>query len=158
MLLSLGVVFAFIALGWAAFIPRGGATVRVIDFHAPLQAAQSAAPYKLVSPEGLAQRWRPTSADSTRPVQGGFHIGFVTPSDHYAAVEQGAGAPQRVVDAALGVGSVAGESATIEGAKWELRTARDGQRALVRTSGDATVVVVGTAPLEELQQLASALR
>jgi hypothetical protein len=157
MLLSLVVIFAFIALGWPAFVHQRQATVRVVDVQQPLAAARSQAGFPLVSPDGLAAGWRATSAYPVTGNAPGFHIGFLSPTGHFASVEQTNAATPAALHAFLGDASVPRDTATIAGAPWELRDVGKDQHALVRSSGIATVVVTGNAPWGELQALAASL-
>ncbi|MCU1675909.1 MAG: secreted protein [Frankiales bacterium] len=158
MLLSLGVIFLFIALGWPAFVNRETTTVRAIDFHQALTAARRTAGFPLLSPEGLREGWRATSARSNAAATPGFHIGLVTPADQYAEVEQTTAAEADAVRAFLGADSVPGEMAKVGGVDWQLRETRKHEHALVRTANGSTIVVTGTADWPELQELAAALR
>ncbi len=158
MLLSLGVIFAFIALGWPAFVNRETQTVRAIDFHEALAQARLTTTYPLLSPEELPQGWRATSAYLDKAPASGFHIGLVTPTDQYAALEQTNAAPADALRTVLGDGSVPGETAAIGGAQWELRETAHKQHVLVCTTNGVTVIVTGTAGWPDLQTLAASLR
>ena len=157
MVLSLGVIFAFIALGWPAFVNREPQTVRTVDVAAALVAARASTPYALLSPVGLEAGWRPTSAYVNKPPATGFHIGFVTPTDKYAAVEQTNAPIAEALRAVLGEGSVPGETATIGGELWDLRESATRTHALVRTANGVTIIVTGTSGRAELQTLAESL-
>lgn len=157
MLLSLGVIFAFIALGWPAFVNREPQTVRTINVAASLAAARASTSYPLLSPVALPADWRPTSAYVNKPPATGFHIGFVTPANQYAAVEQTNAPAAQAVTEVLGEGSLPGETATIGGQQWNLRESATRMHALVRTANGVTVIVTGTASRAELQTLAESL-
>ena len=161
MLLSLGVIFAFIALGWPAFVNREGTSIRTVDVPQAVAAAASSLPYALVVPQGLPSAWLPTSVYVNTPPATGFHIGYYTPAHLYAAVEQTNAPSADAVRVALGEGSVRRDTAVIAGNQWELRDVRDsakGAHALVRTADGRTVIVVGNADWPELQALAASLR
>ena len=158
MLLSLGVIFAFIALGWPAFVNRESTTVRTVNVGEALVAARARTSYPLLAPDALPTGWRPTSAYVNTAPATGFHIGFVTPTDQYAVVEQTNVAPAEAIRTVLGDGSLPGESATIGGQPWELRESAQHHHALVRTANGVTVIVTGTAGRPELQALAASLR
>ncbi|MDQ1702590.1 MAG: hypothetical protein QOF57_1842 [Frankiaceae bacterium] len=158
MLLSLGVIFAFIALGWPAFVNRETQTVRAIDFHEALAAARVRTPYPLLSPDVLPQGWRATSAYLNTAPATGFHIGLVTPANQYAVLEQTNAPVAEAVRTVLGDGSVPGETALVGGTQWQLEETAHKQHALVRTTNGVTVIVTGTADWPELQTLAASLR
>ncbi len=132
--------------------------VKPIDYTLKFQQASQVAPYALLAPEGLPERWRPTSADfdGTDPAQTTWHIGFINPADEYAAVEQSNGTPDGFVKdkgkngKAVGVVQVAGEPwQSYDGPKY---------RSLVRVENGVTTMVTGTATYEDLATLAAALR
>ena len=157
MLLSLAVIFAFIALGWPAFVNREPRTLRTVSVADALVTARATSAFPLLSPEGLPAGWRPTSAYVNTPPATGFHVGFVTPTDRYAAVEQTNAPAPVALRAVLGEGSLPGETATIGGELWELRESATKAHALVRTANGVTVIVTGTAGRPELQALAESL-
>ncbi|HSA51191.1 MAG TPA: DUF4245 domain-containing protein [Yinghuangia sp.] len=132
--------------------------VKPIDYTLKFQQASQVAPYPLLAPEGLAERWRPTSAyfDGTDPDETTWHIGFINPADEYAAVEQGNGTPDDFVKdkgkngRPVGFVDVAGEQwKSYDGPKY---------RSLVRVENGVTTMVTGTATYEDLATLAAALR
>lgn len=158
MVLSLGVVGIVVVLLLIFGRHSEQDPVKRIDYTLKFQQAGQVAPYPLQAPEGLPERWRPTSAhfDGVDPANTSWHIGFINPNDEYAAVEQGNGTPEEFVkDKAKGgrpVGRV-----DVEGKPW---VSYDGPkyRSLVRTEGGVTTMVTGTASFEDLASLASALR
>ncbi len=123
-----------------------------------LGQARSDAPYQILAPEGLSERWRATSA-RYEPDPGGttWHLGFVTPQDAYAGLEQSDGRRTAFVDEMTNQGAPEGTT-QIDGVTWErrLRPSRL-QRSLVLEQGDVTTIVTGTASWDELQELASSL-
>ncbi|HEX2317197.1 MAG TPA: DUF4245 domain-containing protein [Thermomonospora sp.] len=134
----------------------------VADYGGHLFALRTDAPYTPYAPEGLPATWRPTSSrlsglNSKGPVA--WHLGMVTPSEEYAALEQSNEKPVaeylwRMTNSreALGPQQVAGQT-------WQRYYREDkDQRSLVRTLPDVTVVVTGTASYEELAVLAAALK
>jgi hypothetical protein len=157
MLLSLGVIFAFIALGWPAFVNREGTSIRTVDVAESVAAASSSLTFPLLVPQGLPADWLPTSAYVNTPPATGFHIGYYTPAHLYAAVEQTNVPAADALRVALGDGSVPRDTAVIAGNQWELRDTATRAHALVRTADGRTVVVLGTADWPELQTLAASL-
>ena len=92
-------------------------TIHRVDFTEQLQSAREVAPYDVAAPVGLGDRWKATSArsDNARGVVT-WHLGLVTPAEHYAAVEQSNGPMTAFVDS-----FVAG--ATKSGFRDDLRSA-----------------------------------
>lgn len=164
MALSLLVVCGFV-LTIVGLTPRPDADpVRVIDPNDGLSQARATAPYAVYGPVGLPARWRATSARTERTGTGAaaasisWHLGFVTPEDRYAAVEQSNSDPAAFL-AAIGENGKADGSVNLAGTDWKrlYREAKD-QRTLWRTDGGSVVAVTGNASWAELEQLAAALR
>lgn len=138
-------------------------TLPTADYGGHLLALRDEAPYTPYAPEGLPAGWRVTSSrltgldDPDEPVA--WHLGMVTPSDEYAALEQSDERPAseylwRMTNSRepVGVQQVAGQT-------WQRYYRRDkNQRSLARALPDVTLVVTGTASYEELGMLAASLR
>jgi hypothetical protein len=115
----------------------------------------------VAAPEGLSKDWRATSvrytADGTKGAA--WHLGFMTPDNEYAAVEQSdERRPGRFVnDVSQGAEKTA-KTQRVDGEKW---TRYEGEKydALVRTAedGKSVTVVTGTATFKQLGELAGAL-
>ena len=166
MVRSLGVV-VLIAGALVLLAPRADrAPVTVVDYRPQLAVARSEAPYPVLGPAGLPADWRSTSV-RLRGASGvtTWHIGFVTPDDEYAAVEQSDGPAAAFVRDVTGQGRPAG-SVELAGQTWQRYDPGDAdQRSLVRpaVSGGgspdaASVVVTGSAEWAELETLARSLR
>jgi hypothetical protein len=137
-------------------------TLPTADYGSQLFALRSGAPYIPYAPEGLPPTWRATSSrlsglNDRGPVA--WHLGMVTPSDEYAALEQSNERPVgeylwRMTNSRepVGVQQVAGQP-------WQRYYRKDkNQRSLVRTLPGLTLVVTGTASYEELAVLAASLK
>lgn len=133
--------------------------VKVVDYGAELAGARRDAPYSLLAPVGLSERWRATSVRYEKHDGATtWHLGFVTPADDYAGVEQSDGDARGFVYNQSNRGLADGV-ADIGGRRWQryYRESRD-LRTLARTADGATVVVTGDASYDELGRLAAALR
>jgi len=134
-------------------------TIHRVDFTEQLQSAREVAPYDVAAPVGLGDRWKATSARSDNA--GGvvtWHLGLVTPAEHYAAVEQSDGPMTAFVDSFV-AGATKSGFVTISGARWQrLDGGQPEDRALVLRGKGVTTMVTGGATFGELQTLASALR
>jgi hypothetical protein len=130
-----------------------------IDYSEQLQAARHVAAYDVVAPVGLSRQWKATSAGGD--TDGGavtWHIGFVTPDEHYAGVEQSDGPAAAFIDEHVDGAAKAGV-VTVAGSPWQrLEGGKPEQRALVLRGSGVTTMVTGSASFTELRQLASALR
>ncbi|MGV9265160.1 DUF4245 domain-containing protein [Kitasatospora sp. NPDC003701] len=162
MVLSMLAVGLVVWVGYL-FLPHdaGGDGVRTVEYKVAAASAKRAAPYPLLSPEGLSDKWRATSVKYDPAVLGGgrgnsWHLGFVTPSGQYAAVEQSDIARDALVGSLVAGGKPDG-SAEVAGQAWE-RVQGGKSRALTLQSGGGTTVLTGTASYEELAELAQALK
>jgi hypothetical protein len=158
MVLSLLAVSAVAAVVYV-FIPHsGGDPVKTVTYRTELVTARRAAPYPVLAPEGLPAGWRATSVRYSGDEDGHatWHLGFVTPSGSYAAVEQSDDTPEAVVAAQMEGGRPDG-STTVAGQSWQ-RYRGDSYRGLVRAAGGGTTLVTGGASYQELARLAGALR
>jgi Protein of unknown function (DUF4245) len=165
MILSMAAI-TLVSLGIYLFIPHTeGDPVKEISYRAELATARRAAPYPLMAPQGLSKEWRATSVryDGANPVETEWHLGFINPHGEYAAVEQSnASALPFVEDKSKQ--AVRKGTMRVGGEEWQRY---DGAKynALVRQDKDDkgegkgyTVMVTGTAPHDQLAELAAALK
>ncbi|WP_275520525.1 DUF4245 domain-containing protein [Streptomyces qinglanensis] len=136
--------------------------VKPVGYRVELASARRAAPYPVAAPYGLSDRWRATSvrykADS--PLGSAWHLGFMTPDNEYAAVEQSdEERPARFVDDVTQGAEKTAKKQRVAGAEWT-RYRGPKYDALVRTAedGKSVTVVTGTADFQQLGELAGALR
>jgi hypothetical protein len=121
------------------------------------------APYVSWAPQGLPARWRCTSSRlTTTPAS--WHVGYVTPSDQYAALEQSDETPpDQFISRMINVdptkrGSLRGIR-EVAGVPWEEYFRVDKkQYSLVRRLPGVTLVVSGTASYDELAVMAGSLQ
>ncbi len=132
--------------------------VRVIDPGPVIAAARQQAGFAVLTPSGLGERWRPTSAELVPggPVKSAsFRIGYVSPAGRYAELLQSADAPDAV---AAQYGPLVAEGATtIDGVSWQQYQTTAGRRLLRHTFGKVTVIVTGSAEQPELAELATSV-
>jgi hypothetical protein len=134
-----------------------------IDYRGQLWAMRNDAPYTVYAPEGLPPTWRPTSSRLHGLDGGGgpvaWHLGFVTPSDQYAALEQSnekaADYVPRMTNNKKPVGTQ-----QVNGVTWTKYHRKDKKaNSLARTlPNGVSLVVTGTASYEELAVLAASLK
>jgi hypothetical protein len=159
MVRSLVLVLAAV-LAVVLLVPRPDEPVRQpVDVGAAAQAAAAAdAPW--VDPE-VPAGWSPTSARFEPSGPDGvatWHVGYLTPSQRYAAVEMAAGATPRWLREQTSNGRVTGTQ-QVAGATWQQLLSDDGsRRSLVLELDGVTTVVTGSASLDELAALADATR
>ncbi|MFE7571535.1 DUF4245 domain-containing protein [Streptomyces sp. NPDC057539] len=150
----IGVVVAGIYL----FIPHDDepVPVKAVDYRVELLTARRAAPYPVLAPTGLAETWKPTSVSYKRESDNAWHLGYLAPDGQYVAVEQSTGAPEKYAAEVSRQAADTGKTQQVAGETWQ-RWEGPKYDALVRTDGDATTVVTGTASFERLAEMAAAL-
>ncbi|MFB4312966.1 DUF4245 domain-containing protein [Actinomadura sp. 21ATH] len=133
-----------------------------VDYSTQLWAMRSDAPYTVYAPEGLPATWRPTSSRMHGLGGGGpvaWHLGFLTPREEYAALEQSNEKPAAYIPRMTNIKKSIGTQ-QVNGVAWTKHHREDkNARSLVRTLPEGpTLVVTGTASFEELAVLAGALK
>jgi Protein of unknown function (DUF4245) len=133
--------------------------IRVVDYSDEVTAARRLAPGDVLTPSGLPVHWRATSARLNPHGNAvDLHLGFVTPAEKYAELEESTGDAEPFIQAVLDKGSAVLSPTTIAGVAWQQRRTIKGELALLRASGRATIVVTGNASPSELTTLATSLR
>lgn len=167
--LVLGFVLVLLLIGPARqlILPTGSnaTSIKTVDTAGAIAAARSSAGYPLLAPSGLPPSWRPTSArNGGGSALGGsgttLHLGYVTPRRQYLDFEE-SDAPGFVSDQLSGGGGKTPQSLApveIDGTRWQQWRTATGQLALSQTAGRRSVVITGSAGLDELRTFAAALR
>ncbi|MEV6422020.1 DUF4245 domain-containing protein [Streptomyces sp. NPDC051662] len=151
-------VIGLVVAGIYVFIPHDDKPipVKAVDYRVELLTARRAAPYPVLAPAGLAETWKPTSVSYKRASENAWHLGYLAPDGEYVAVEQSTGAPKKYAAEVSQQAEDTGETQQVAGETWQ-RWEGPKYDALVRTDGDATTVVTGTASFERLAEMAAAL-
>ena len=160
MVLSLAVVLG-IVLVLLALVPRvNSVTQPPLDVGPAVAPASRELGFTPSLPQGLPEGWRATSVRVTRSTADVlmWHVGYQTPSQQYAAVQQGRDAPadwvRQQVNRAPQVGTE-----RVGGQSWVRYIRTDKlQNSLVLRNGRLTTIVTGTAGFDELAFLASRLQ
>jgi hypothetical protein len=139
-------------------------TLPQVDPSSAAMAMRLTAPYVSYAPVGLPAGWRATSSrlsGGKGPVA--WHLGYLTPSDQYAALEESderpaAGFVARMTNVdSLNPASLVG-TRQVAGTTWnEYHRTDKRQNSLVRQLPTVTLVVTGTASYDELAVLAASL-
>ncbi|AXK37371.1 DUF4245 domain-containing protein [Streptomyces armeniacus] len=133
--------------------------VKTVSYGIEVSTARRAAPYPVAAPQGLSKEWRATSVryEGGGPEGAAWHLGFVTPGEEYAAVEQSDAPAAGFVKSVTQGARKTAKTERIGGEEW---TRYEGGKydALVRTEPGFTTVVTGTASFGQLKELATALR
>lgn len=160
MLRSLAVVGVVIVPLWLLIPHHTQQKVTVVDYSTALSQARRLTPQHLVAPAGLPATWRAsnvtTSGGNGRPVV--FHLGYVTPTNQYASVDESDGPRTSFLQTLLGPKPLGLADVPVGAATWPSARGADGRLALLRPPAPVTVVVKGTADLAELITLAASLR
>lgn len=131
-----------------------------VDVSATASARAPQASFPLLIPRGLPAGWRGTAA--TLRGSGLWHVGLVSPSGGFAALDQTAGPGTLILRDAL-PGRRASGPVSLASGRWEqfrAATTAEGltRSGLVQQRGPTTVVVSGTADPLELRTLAASLQ
>jgi hypothetical protein len=156
------VLICLALVGWAALRQNPDDPVIEVDPTSSVQSSAQRAGYELLVPTGLPDGYRPTSARTTAasaeegdPVT--LEIGYLTPQLAFAGFvisdDRGAEPVRRVLDDAEEQGTE-----SIGGRTWTRETTARGETAYVLETGDATVLVSGSASEAELTEVAASLR
>lgn len=158
---SMGLLLVFVVVAYLLARPPGSDSkqVRVIQTGAAVQSALQSGE-NVLAPQGLASGWRATSA-YVRPDDGSpvtrLHLGYVTPSDHYAEIEQVSADAKKFLSDLVSGADPTGQ-VDIAGAAWQVYR-HDSDTTLTRTTTDGVLVLVnGDAGDTELRALAQALQ
>lgn len=140
--------------------------VKPVSYEVELHSARRAAPYPVAAPRGLSKDWRATSVRYAAEGERGaaWHLGFMTPDNEYATVEQSDQTPPvKFIGAVTQGAKKTAKTQRAGGQEW-VRYEGEKYDALVRVSGEgvkgsgkAVTVVTGTATFKQLGQLAGAL-
>ncbi|MES9537150.1 DUF4245 family protein [Actinomadura sp. NPDC000600] len=135
-----------------------------VDYGSQLWAMRNDAPYTVYAPEGLPIHWRPNSSRVHGLGSGGkdpvaWHLGFVTPSEQYAALEQSNEKASEFVPRMANSSQPVGTQ-QVNGVAWTKYHRKDKKaNTLARTlPNGVSLVVTGTASYAELAVLAGSLK
>ncbi|MBB1245311.1 DUF4245 domain-containing protein [Streptomyces durbertensis] len=143
--------------------------VREIGYQQELATAGRAAPYPLVAPEGLPEKWRATSVTYRAQSDHGavWHLGFMDPGNQYVAIEQSDGDRRKFIGKVTHRAEETDRVERVNGQEW-IRYEGPKYNALVLKDGEApgggdggegsTTLVTGTASYERLKEMAAALQ
>ncbi|MGV1036020.1 MAG: DUF4245 domain-containing protein [Candidatus Nanopelagicales bacterium] len=162
MLLSIGAVIALVALVALFTYKPADEKIRVVDYQPTVAAARSTGAFDVAVPTGEAKDWKATSVryvpSAADPTIATWHLGFITPTNQYAALEQTNGTDPNFIKESTAKGQPDGEQ-VIDGQKWLRYYSSDtGHRSLVSSEKGITTIVTGTLTYDELATMATSLR
>ena len=164
MVRSLGLVFLFVAVLLAITWRAKPDPIHVVDYNGATASARLQIDWPVLSPTGLPDAWRATSARIDRGADGAieWYVGMVTPSDQFASIAQSdvkGGAALRKYVADRTEGAVESGTSTVAGTPWRRFVSGDEKtRSLVRSDNGVTIVVTGTTGWDELTTFVGSLR
>ena len=158
MVLSLGVVLAFVAMLLLVTFRQSEDPVKVVDSTAVRQGVATNAPYKAVLPKDV-KGWRITSARVALPGDNpfGWSIGFYTDKDTYVGIGQSNQETSRYLREEKADGEEVGKT-NVGGGEWtKLEREDQSRRWLANTRNGVTTLIAGTGEFSELEKLANSL-
>jgi hypothetical protein len=143
----------------AVFRLRGGEDTVVVDPSQAIAAARSAALFPVDAPHGLANGWRPLSAQFTRKSStiGELRVGYLTPTDGQLQLIESNEDAASLSSREFGDGARLTATTTVAGAPWQAYEVRVDEKALVLTTPQRTLIVIGRADSTEMAALATAV-
>ena len=169
MAISLGLL-AVIALvlvgmyGGVSFSPGGPSDGQTItaDVAGGLQRAAPLVGFPVLVPAAVPAGWTANSFSFTeRPgtavAPPAVRAGWLTESGRFITVVQSGGPTADVLTAELGGAAPPTGTEQVDGADWTVTAGRRDEQAWVRTSGDVTFVITGTASADDFRTLAQAV-
>lgn len=159
------IVAVVVAGGWYLLGRPGDATqpIRTVDWSAWVQAGRADEALRLYAPDALPEGWRATSATYQGGNQPRWHLGMLTDNGKYVGLEETYDSARVLVEQYVDENATRGPDVTIAGTTWQSWTDAGGDYALsldvtVPGGRSEAVLVVGSAPAEEIQAFAERLR
>lgn len=152
------VLMALVVGGVYLLLPQPDSPItQPVDVDGAVEAAVASGDVPVVLPD--LDGWTVTSVRRERPDEeqpASWHVGYLTPAQAYAGLEVADGATSVWLARVTSDGTDAGTQ-DVDGTPWQLVESLDPARtSLVLEDGERTVVVTGSAPLDELVELARA--
>jgi hypothetical protein len=164
MVRSLGVLAVVVALT-LIFVPgllhpSKSQRYQPVSYSDYTEGFQQVTGLRALVPTGLAKPWY---ANGGTLVHAGkdahLHIGWVTPTNEYAALEESNTTSRPFIEAVLGEqGLTVTGTQQIDGATWDRRVSARGENSLSHKVGGITVVITGSATPAQEAELAASLR
>ena len=135
------------------------ASVRVVDPSRAIAQASAIPGFPVYVPSPPPSGWFPNSARFDHAQTGPhLHIGYLTPDQAYAGLEESSGANRWLFVDSMAAGAVLKDAVVIDGQLWvQMSSARKQQDSLVWYGPQTTVVVTGTTTLDNLKAFAASL-
>ena len=133
------------------------------DVTGGLQRAAPLVGFSVVIPAGLPADWTASSFSFTEQTAAtvaqpaAARGGWLTPAGRFITVVQSDGQTADVLTAELGAAGRPTGTETVDGTEWTVTNGRRSEAAWVRTDGDVTFLITGTAAPEDFTSLARAV-
>jgi hypothetical protein len=136
--------------------------VRTVDYATTVTSARAENRLLVLAPDRLPLGWKATSATYTSGAAPTWHLGTLTEDHDYVGVEEARTGVQDLVEEHVDADAERGEDVTVAGEAWQSWTDAGGDYALARTldgpeGAQESVLVVGSAPADEVRHLAATL-
>lgn len=159
--IAFGLMFMY---GNASFAPAGPSDGQAptADVDGGLTRAAPLVGFPVVIPKGLPDDWHPnsfsfTAAPGSSDAPPAVRAGWLTEQGRFVTVVQSAGKLDDVQRAELGEAGAATGQADVDGVTWTEVPGRRSEVAWVRTDGDVTYLITGSASVEDFRKLAGAV-
>jgi hypothetical protein len=155
------VIVALLFLGPSRALIFPGADRRPpVDYRAQVTGFSQVTGLPAVVPSSLPTAWQPNAARLSSTPRLGEHlrIGWATPGDRFAGLDEADGDPVALIRLVLGHrGSTVQDQVQIGPVTWDVRASDRGERALTAGFGAVSVVLTGSATADQLRLLAASL-
>lgn len=160
-LIAFGMMFMY---GNASFAPAGPSDGQAptADVDGGLTRAAPLVGFPVVIPKGLPDEWHPNSfsfaaAPGSTEAPPAVRAGWLTAQGRFLTAVQSSGELTDVQQAELGEVGPATGKVDIDGVSWTEVPGRRTEVAWVRTDGDVTYLITGSASTEDFRKLATAV-
>jgi hypothetical protein len=164
MVRSLGLIAVIVAIT-LVFVPglihpSHSDRAQPVDYSDDVSGFHQVTGHAALTPGSLPAGWAANAADLTGPASAEhLHVGFAVPGFKYAGLEESVAAPVAFARSVLGdSGAIPIDHVVVGGATWVVSTSSRGEYSLRRTTRGVTVLVTGSATVQQLHTLAAALR
>jgi len=159
MAISLLVLLIPLAIVVAFFRFRGGEDVIVVDPAPTIGQARAAGAFPVLTPQGLAEGWRPLSASfRTEPAGATLRVGYLTPGGGTLQLIESSEVADPLLIREFGENSRPTGVASAGGHDWTTYAVRNNETAWAWPQPGRVIILIGNAPPEDFTTLAASLR
>lgn len=155
-ILAIGALLVGLAALGYWFQVKPDREVKAVDYVTAVKAARGDADFDVLAPTSLPAGWKATTVRYETGERGQWHLGVMTDTGDYIGLEQSGIGKRRAIER-FAPGTEAKGTAVVAGQQWQVRQSKRGENTLVRTDGDVTIVVTGTATRRVIEDYAASL-